>query len=168
MAFFGRRRRQRVEWFNGNFDAAPVLNAAGVTRFITLVGGQQALDFGFAGELYIRRVIGTIALSATGLVAYNAVAQLTMSKVLAGVIANEDPLSGVAFEDADILWRRDWSTLNFAFSIPQWMDLRAFEMDWKGNRLLKEGSSSLVLAINCNVAHTTFVRTRVLLQAPRR
>lgn len=167
MAFF-RRRRQRVEWLAGVFDAVDTAVAAGAVRDMIIVAGQDVLDHGFGGDLYVRRVVGTVMVMPTILAAFRSTVVLRKVPIALGVAAPNAIETLLSYEDDDTMFRRDWSSGGVVPQAPSAMDMHAHLVDWKGNRRINEGNHQILLSTFCTVAYQTYVRVRVLVQAPRR
>lgn len=172
---FGRRRRAVVKWVAGQFDAAPVATAAGVQRDITLLAAADFSGAGAAGEkCYLRRVVGTIQVVPTGAIGANSIFSWAIYR------SAFTPSTGVSqivnlnntgdFEDFRILARKDWALVVGQSSGSQSDPTNTWPMalmDWKGIAKFMENRENLILSITSNVAHTSYVRLRTLLQQPR-
>jgi len=166
---FRYRRRPKVHWVSGQFqDAVTTGIGAGVQTNISLVGGADIADLGYAGELYVRRCVGVMqALPGTS-GSHICRMGLAVSPVVSTVVQYFDLDNTVDFEDGRWVWRRDYSTLGYSPAVPTPAEFKEFwRVDWKGNVKLKEGTNEFVASVEIDQVYSYFINLRCLVQSPR-
>lgn len=163
-----RRPRPRMEWIasqstNGDIQTT---GTAGTPTVATLVSSTDIRDYGFGGDLFVRRVVGHVLVAPASAAAGRAsVVVYKRQEAAAGTLSYSHTSVGDYEDQRQIIVRDYISSVTFASASPSHFDCGYF--DWRGWLKLNEGMEQLILSFQHQANYHYMYRLRCLVQAPR-